>query len=125
MRSSNPRGRVEALTLDGATTPSFFPKNAPMIFNITTFTLIHVRIYVIGIVATLYMNVFVLFAQLFRRIPALIVSAPTQKEPPFLVTQLIVLALFIWLGRAASRGFSAQSAAMAEAGGATMAYVPH
>jgi len=65
-------------------------------------------VYVVGTVLALYLNVFVLLAQLFRRLPALIVSAPTQKEPPFLVTQLVVLALFLWLGRAAVRGFRVQ-----------------
>ena len=65
--------------------------------------------YVVGAVLALYLNVFVLLVQLFLRLPALIVAAPTQKEPPFLVTQLVVLALFIWLGRAARRGFRAES----------------
>jgi hypothetical protein len=68
-------------------------------------------VFVVGAVLALYLNVFVLLAQLFLRLPALIVAAPTQKEPPFLVTQLIVLALFIWLGRAARRGFPAESVA--------------
>jgi hypothetical protein len=68
-------------------------------------------VYVVGGVLALYLNVFVLLAQLFLRLPALIVAAQTQKEPPFLVTQLIVLALFIWLGRAAKRGFRAESVA--------------
>jgi hypothetical protein len=68
-------------------------------------------VFVVGAVLALYLNVFVLLAQLFLRLPALIVLAPTQKEPPFLVTQLIVLALFIWLGRAARRGFRAESVA--------------
>jgi hypothetical protein len=68
-------------------------------------------VYVVGAVLALYLNVFVLLAQLFLRLPALIVAAPTQKEPPFLVTQLVVLALFIWLGRAARRGFRAESVA--------------
>ena len=63
------------------------------------------RTYVIGAVVALYLNVFVLVNQLFRRLPALLVAAPTQKEPPFLATQLLVLALFVWLGRAAVRGF--------------------
>ena len=72
------------------------------------------RTYVYGIVVALYFNAFVLVVQLFRRIPALIVSAPTQKEMPFVVTQVIVLALFVWLGRAALRGFTAQAAAVAE-----------
>jgi hypothetical protein len=65
-------------------------------------------VYVVGAVLALYLNVFVLIAQLFLRLPALIVLAPTQKEPPFLVTQLLVLALFIWLGRAATREFRAE-----------------
>ena len=68
-------------------------------------------VYVVGAVLALYLNVFVLLAQLFLRLPALIVAAPTQKEPPFLVTQLIVLALFIWLGREARRGLRAESVA--------------
>jgi hypothetical protein len=62
-------------------------------------------IYVVGTVLVLYLNFFVLLVQLFRRIPALLVSAPKQTEPPFVVTQLLVLALFIWLGYAAFRRF--------------------
>jgi hypothetical protein len=65
------------------------------------------RVYVAGAVAALYFNVFVLVAQLFHRIPALIVLAPKQQEPPFLLTQLVALAVFVWLGRAAVKGFSA------------------
>jgi hypothetical protein len=42
------------------------------------------RTYVIGAVISLYLNVFVLIAQLFMKIPALKVLAPTQSEPPFL-----------------------------------------
>jgi hypothetical protein len=68
-------------------------------------------VFVVGAVLALYLNVFVLLAQLFLRLPALIAAAPTQKEPPFLVTQLIVLALFIWLGRAARQGFRAEAVA--------------
>ncbi len=62
-------------------------------------------IYVVGGVLALYLNVFVLLAQLFLRLPALMAAAPTQKEPPFVLTQLLVLALFVWLGRAATKGF--------------------
>jgi hypothetical protein len=65
------------------------------------------RIYAAGVVLATYLNTFVLVVQLFRRLPALIVSAPTQSEPPFAITQLLVLALFIWLGLAADRGFRA------------------
>jgi hypothetical protein len=63
------------------------------------------RVFVVGTVAATYLNVFVLLVQLFRKVPAMIVLAPTQSEPPFAVTQLLVLALFVWMGRAASRGF--------------------
>jgi hypothetical protein len=62
-------------------------------------------VYVVGAVLVLYLNVFVLLVQLFRRVPALLVSAPTQREPSFLVTQLLVLALFVGLGVAAAKGF--------------------
>lgn len=41
---------------------------------------------------------------------AMLVAAPTQKEPPFLATQLLVTALFVWLGRAAVKGFRAEAA---------------
>jgi hypothetical protein len=68
-------------------------------------------VFVVGAVLALYLNVFVLLAQLFLRLPALIAAAPSQKEPPFLVTQLIVLALFFWLGQAARRGYRAESVA--------------
>jgi len=69
------------------------------------------NVYVVGTVLTLYLNVFVLIVQLFRRIPALLVAAPTQKEPSFVVTQLLVLAMFVALGRAALKGFRTYSAA--------------
>ena len=62
------------------------------------------RVYVVSAVVLLYLNVFVLVVRLFLRVPALRAAAPTQKEPPFLVSQLIVVALFIALGWAAVRG---------------------
>lgn len=61
--------------------------------------------YVITTVVALYLNVFVLIVQAFRRVPALAAMAPTQSEPPFLVAQLAVMALFVVLGIAAVRGF--------------------
>jgi hypothetical protein len=60
--------------------------------------------YVICAVAALYFNVFVLVVQLFRRVPALNALAPTQAEPPFAVTQLVALVLFLGLGFTAVRG---------------------
>jgi hypothetical protein len=68
------------------------------------------RVYVVGAVIALYLNVFVLIAQLFRRVPALIVLAPKQQESPFLVTQLLLMVLFIGLGRAAWKGFAGEPA---------------
>jgi hypothetical protein len=67
-------------------------------------------VFVAGVILLLYLNVFVLVAQLFLRTPALIASAPTQSEPPFLVTQLATLVLFLWLGRAAVSGYSGGTA---------------
>jgi hypothetical protein len=54
-------------------------------------------VYVVGAVLALYLNVFVGVVQAFQKIPVLKAMAPTQTEPPFLLTQLIVLALFIAL----------------------------
>ena len=64
-------------------------------------------VYVIGAGIALYLNVFVLIVQLFQKVPALKALAPTQSEPPFAITQLFVLALFVWLGVAADRAFRA------------------
>src|SRR5437879_7866088 len=47
--------------------------------------------YAVGVVLATYLNVFVLVAQLFKRIPVLFVAAPTQSEPPFALTQAPVL----------------------------------
>jgi len=55
------------------------------------------RTYVITALIGLYFNVFVAVVQAFEKIPALKALAPTQKEPPFLVAQLTVLAIFIVL----------------------------
>ena len=53
--------------------------------------------YVVSAVMALYLNCFVLVAQAFLKAPALHALAPTGTEPPFLVTQLIVLVIFIGL----------------------------
>ena len=44
-------------------------------------------IYVVSAAVALYLNVFVLIVQLFQKVPALKALAPTQSEPPFLLTQ--------------------------------------
>ena len=55
-------------------------------------------IYVVGAVLAQYLNFFVLIVQSFQKIPALKALAPTQKEPPFAITQLFFLVLFVLLG---------------------------
>ena len=62
-------------------------------------------IYVLGAVAALYLNVFVLIVQAFMKVPGLNALAPTQSEPPFLVTQVVVLVIFILLGIVAALRF--------------------
>lgn len=62
-------------------------------------------IYVVCAAVALYLNVFVLVVQLFEKVPALRALAPTQKEPPFLVAQLVVLALFVTLTLVAAKKF--------------------
>jgi len=61
--------------------------------------------YVISASLALYFNVFVLFAQLFAKVPALKAIAPTQSSPAFGATQLAVLAAFIVLTIRSFRGF--------------------
>ena len=54
-------------------------------------------IYVVTAMIALYLNVFVAIVQAFEKAPVLKVLAPTQSEPPFKLTQLVVLALFVVL----------------------------
>lgn len=60
-------------------------------------------IYVVCATAALYLSVFVGIAQAFMKVSALHALAPRQTEPPFLVTQVIVLALFIVLAVLAAK----------------------
>jgi hypothetical protein len=62
-------------------------------------------IYVVTAVFVLYLNVFVLVVQFFRKIPALHALAPTESEPPFAVAQLVVLVVFVIIGVAAVRKY--------------------
>lgn len=67
-------------------------------------------IYAVTALFALYLNVFVLVVQAFLKIPALNVLAPTaQSEPPFLVAQLVVLALFLYFGTRATMRFRPQT----------------
>jgi hypothetical protein len=66
------------------------------------------RTYVITAMIALYLNVFVLIAQLFMKVPALKAMAPTQSEPPFKLTQLVVLVVFVVLAIAAAKKFRSE-----------------
>jgi hypothetical protein len=63
------------------------------------------RIYVITASIALYFNCFVLVVQSFVKVPALHALAPTQKEPPFAIAQLVVLVAFIALTIVAAKKF--------------------
>ncbi len=54
--------------------------------------------YVVGAIVALYFNCFVAIVQSFEKIPALHALAPTQKEAPFAIAQLSLLASFIVIG---------------------------
>ncbi|WP_442485102.1 hypothetical protein [Aeoliella sp. SH292] len=56
-------------------------------------------------VLSLYFNFFVLVVQLFQKVPALTELAPKQNEPPFAITQGLVLFTFIALTIMALRRF--------------------
>jgi hypothetical protein len=53
----------------------------------------------------IYLNVFVGVIQAFEKIGFLEALAPHQTEPPFIVAQVIVLAIFVVLGFGALRKF--------------------
>jgi hypothetical protein len=67
-------------------------------------------IYVIGAVVALYLNVFVGVVQAFLKLPFLQPLAPTQSEPPFLIAQIAVMAIFLVLGFLAVRRFHPEAA---------------
>ncbi len=71
------------------------------------------RTYVISAVVSLYFNVFVLVVQSFEKVPTLHALAPTGKEAPFGITQLIVLVAFAVLGVIAAKKFRDQPRAVA------------
>ncbi len=66
--------------------------------------------YVVTAAIALYLNCLVGVIQAFQKIPALHALAPTQtKEPPFIVAQLLLLVLMIYLTRRALRHFPGRS----------------
>jgi len=63
----------------------------------------------LSVVLAFYFDALVAIAQLFRKVPAL--GAPTAStEPPFLIAQLVLLAVFIWICVKAVRQFRATAA---------------
>ena len=90
---------------------SRFPASSPKITTnpepiptrlINTCTKVNV---VVSTSVALYLNVFVGVVQAFEKVPALKELAPTQKEPPFLVAQLVVLVIFVALTILATKKF--------------------
>jgi hypothetical protein len=71
----------------------YFERTSVMIFGMTT-----------SIVAVV---------QSFLKVPALKAMAPKQTEPPFLISQLVVLALFVALGIFAVKRFHNERVARA------------
>jgi hypothetical protein len=63
------------------------------------------KTYAITSCIALWLNVFVLVAQLYMKVPALHALAPTGSEPAFLITQVVVMTVFIVLTIAATIKF--------------------
>lgn len=70
-------------------------------------------IYVISAATALYLNLFVLVFQAFEKVPALKALAPTQKEPPFLLAQLLVLVVYLGFTILAARKFHIEPVSVA------------
>ena len=75
------------------------------------------RVYVVCAAVALYLNVFVGVVQAFLRVPALRAMAPKQTEPPFVIAQAVVLALFVVLGILAAIRFRPEAVGTVRARG--------
>lgn len=62
-------------------------------------------VYAVSMVITVYFSAFVTVVQSFMKVPALHALAPAGSEPPFSITQGVVLVLFIVAGIGAIRRF--------------------
>jgi hypothetical protein len=62
-------------------------------------------VFAVGVVMSLWLNVFVLIAQGFLKVPALHVLAPKGSEPAFLIVQAFALCVFVVFGVKATRNF--------------------
>ena len=67
------------------------------------------KTYVITATVALYLNCFVLVAQLFMKVPSLHALAPKGSEPPFAVTQVLLMIAFIAIGILAVKGYKEQT----------------
>ena len=62
-------------------------------------------IFIVGAWIALYLNCVVAVIQFFQKFSFLQPLAPTQTEPPFLITQAVMLAIFVIVGIAAGVRF--------------------
>jgi hypothetical protein len=68
-------------------------------------------VFVIGSATTLYLSIFVFLMKVLLKFPALHALAPTQRQkcPPFLISQFIILALFVAVTNLAIKKFHSDS----------------
>jgi hypothetical protein len=66
------------------------------------------KTYVAAAMISLYLNVFVLIVQAFEKAPALHAIAPTLNAPAFLVTQVVVMVIFIVFTVIAAKKFRSE-----------------
>jgi hypothetical protein len=86
----------------------FDPERALAKATIVTRYFLHLswrKTFVIAACAALYFNLFVLVVQSFEKVASLKAIAPTQKEPPFVIAQIILLLLFVVLPTFAVKRF--------------------
>ena len=67
-------------------------------------------LYDVTLVLAVYLNFFVAVTQAFLKVGFLHTLAPTGKEPPFLIAQLLTLAVFVLIGVLAFRRFPIRTA---------------
>jgi hypothetical protein len=63
------------------------------------------RVFVVSSTIALYLNVFVGVVQSFQKVPFLHSLAPNGSEPPFIIAQVLVMAIFVVLAILAVKRF--------------------
>jgi uncharacterized membrane protein SirB2 len=66
-------------------------------------------LYIVSAILALYLNAFVGVVQAFQKVTPLHALAPTQKQAPFLVAQLLLLVFFVCVALIALKGFPART----------------